>query len=492
MRTSKIISSVVVLWMIIGAAPIGAHEPHVCPPGINDTPALPGHLNQADVIRLPFHTVFNEGKRIFATNFNRCDGAGRPGTNGGVKERTPNPLEGPRFTRISAPDASACSSCHNQPVSGGAGDFVANVFVLAQNEIPVSGEILDPDFNETFLERKTLGMFGSGAIELLGREMTADLLALKAQAIREAHGTGHRVTMSLVTKGVSFGTITAHPDGLVDSSGVDGIDPDLIVKPFSRKGVMRSVREFTVNAINQHHGMQPVERFGLDTDPDKDGITNELSIGDITAVSVFQEALPVPVRQRPAQTDIKVVKRGEALFSQIHCVTCHIPALPLNSTRFCDPDRMNPASGPFKTFNDTSRSYCFDLQQISGLYGNMVHAYTDLKRHVICDSAKPHFCNEPMSLSLLQPSDTKVPCPMDQFLTAKLWTVGNSGPWGHRGDLDTIYEAIIAHGGEATASEAQFEALSDSDQSAVVAFLKTLVMPSTNDPASKLADSSNE
>jgi hypothetical protein len=34
----------------------------------------------------------------------------------------------------------------------------------------------------------------------------------------------------------------------------------------------------------------------------------------------------------------------------------------------------------------------------------------------------------------------------------------------------------VAHGGEATESEAQFEGLPASDQSAVVAFLKTLVM----------------
>ena len=48
------------------------------------------------------------------------------------------------------------------------------------------------------------------------------------------------------------------------------------------------MREFSVNAFNQHHGMQAVERFGLDTDPDQDGITNELTIGDITAASVFK------------------------------------------------------------------------------------------------------------------------------------------------------------------------------------------------------------
>jgi hypothetical protein len=467
----------VALLLAIYVSQAGAHEPHVCPPGINDAPALPGHLHQQDLLKMSFPRVFAAGQRIFATNFNACDGAGRPGTNGGITPRTPDPALGPRFTRVSAPDASSCAGCHNQPQIGGAGDFVANVFVLAQNQIPVSGTILNPEFTQKFPERNSLGMFGSGAIELLGREMTQDLLALKSQAISQAHNAGHDVSVQLNTKGISFGALVAHSNGAVDTSGVAGVDPDLIIKPFSRKGAMRSVREFSVNAFSQHHGMQAVERFDLNTDPDQDGITNELLIGDITAASVFQASLPVPV-QAPPGANAKTVARGDSLFSQVGCASCHLPALPLNSTVFCDPDPLNLGSGPFKTFNDTSQSYCFDLRQTSGFRGNMVQAYTDLKRHVICDLNKPLLCNEP--LAPLQTTDTMVPVPRDQFLTAKLWDVGNSAPFGHRGDLDTIYAAIVAHGGEATASEAEFEALPNSDQAAVVVFLKSLMMPIIN------------
>jgi len=238
---------------------------------------------------------------------------------------------------------------------------------------------------------------------------------------------------------------------------------------------MRSVREFSVNAFSQHHGMQAVERFGLDTDPDGDGITNELTIGDITAASVFQAALPVPI-ESTRKGNNKTAARGEKLFAQVGCTGCHIPALPLDHTTFCDPDPANPGSGPFKTFNDTSQAVCFDLRHTSGLADDgMVHAYTDLKRHVICDQNKAHYCNEPASP--LQPDDGMQALPQDQFLSSKLWDVGNSAPFGHRGDLDTIYAAIVAHGGEATSSEAQYEGLPASDQAAIVAFLKTLVMP---------------
>lgn len=466
---------VIIILQAISPLAANAHDRRVCPPGINDTPAMPVHFDQSDIIKMPLNRIFALGQQIFVTDFNACDGAGRPGTNGGLTPRPVDALTGPRFTRASAPEADSCAGCHNQPQAGGAGDFVANVFVLAQNAIPVTGTILNPDFSQTFPERNTLGMFGSGAIELLGRQMTQDLLALKSQALSQAASSGKDVSVALISVGVSFGSLTAHPDGSVDSSAVAGVDPDLVIRPFSRKGAMRSVREFSVNAFNQHHGMQAVERFGLDTDADQDGVTNELTIGDVTAATVFQAALPAPV-QREANEDHKTVERGERLFAEVHCATCHIPTLPLKSTVLCDPDPTNPASGPFKTFNDTSQSVCFDLRKTNEVGGDaVVRAYTDLKRHVICDANKPHYCNEPQSP--LQPDDSTATIPQDQFLTAKLWDVGNSAPFGHRGDLDTIFAAIVAHGGEATSSEAEFAALPDADQTAIVMFLKTLVMP---------------
>src|SRR5208282_1388773 len=188
----------VMLVALIRVSQARAHEPHKCPPGFNDSPALAAHLEQDDVLKMPFSKVFAAGQVIFVTNFNACDGAGRPGTNGGVTPRTPDPLMGPRFTRVSAPEASSCAGCHNQPQAGGAGDFVANVFVLAQNLIPVAATILNPDFSQTFAERNTLGMFGSGAIELLGREMTQDLIALRSQAINGAVAGGTDVPVALV------------------------------------------------------------------------------------------------------------------------------------------------------------------------------------------------------------------------------------------------------------------------------------------------------
>ena len=94
-----------------------------------------------------------------------------------------------------------------------------------------------------------------------------------------------------------------------------------------------------------------------------------------------------------------------------------------------------------------------------------VAAYTDLKRHVICDREDPWFCNEKLRQDF-------VPC--DQFLTTKLWDAGSSAPYGHRGDLTTLSEAIVHHSGEAKAAKKTFLALPDEEKRGLILFLKSL------------------
>jgi hypothetical protein len=480
---------------------------------------MSGHLNQADIAsgRLSFAQIFKFGQQLFITDFNACDGAGRPGTTGAAGlhgvggTRTADALLGPRFTMISGPDSSSCASCHNEPTVGGAGSFHSNLFDPAADCAPVTGVFLthsifgmlnpsrpckpntptvaDGPF-PAFTERGSLGMFGSGAIELLGREMTDDLQALQAQVIAKAQAAQHDVTINLQTKGVQFGTLTAHADGTVDTTGVQGVSPDLVIRPFGRKGQNKSIRHFSVQAFNRHHGMQPDEAVADfspgSSDPDQDGVSGELTVGDVTAAIIFQAALPVPRPVVLPPSQAPQAARGKQLFAQVGCTGCHIPALRLNSTVYCEPNPRNNDGD----FRDTSQRFCFDLQKTSGLRGNLVAAYTDLKRHTLCDPTRPydpqtnHFCDDPPLLQTPAtdgtgpgPAGNIDRPPYHQFLTAKLWDTGNSGPWGHRNDLDTIYEAIVAHGGEASAVTAAFEALSDADQQAVVAFLKTLKMP---------------
>ena len=88
---------------------------------------------------------------------------------------------------------------------------------------------------------------------------------------------------------------------------------------------------------------------------------------------------------------------------------------------------------------------------------------------MICDDKDPFFRNE----RLIQAG-----VPVDQFITRKLWDVGNTAPYGHRGDLTTITEAILHHAGEARPQRDRFAALTKDQQGEIVEFLKQLqVLP---------------
>jgi hypothetical protein len=54
-------------------------------------------------------------------------------------------------------------------------------------------------------------------------------------------------------------------------SPVPNIPPTIVIRPWHQAANVVSIREFTNNAMNQHHGIQTTKRFGIDTDPDGDG-----------------------------------------------------------------------------------------------------------------------------------------------------------------------------------------------------------------------------
>ena len=64
------------------------------------------------------------------------------------------------------------------------------------------------------------------------------------------------MTRPLIAKGIQFGVLQANPDGTVDTSKVEGVDPDLRVRPFFAHGGTASIREFIAGAMNNEMGFQ--------------------------------------------------------------------------------------------------------------------------------------------------------------------------------------------------------------------------------------------
>src|SRR5262245_19545110 len=413
---------------------------------IGDGPAISVHMNQADIDsgRLSFQEAVKHGEKLFNAVFNRFDGHGRPGTTADGQPRAPSNLP---MLRPTGPDAHSCASCHNRPRSGGGGDFPTNVFVGPGS----------------LNERLTVSLFGCGPIEALALEMTRELQTIRIAAINAAFLSSRNVDVHLTAKSIDFGHIVARPDGTIDATGVRGVSADLIIRPFHQNGAAVSLRQFTNEGMNQHMGIQSQELFGIDTDPDRDGIINELTVGDVTAISLFHAQLGTPSRVCPSDPIRRqAAETGEILFSTIGCTDCHVPAMTLKSAVYLEPNPFNPE---WKIPFAVKKPVGFDMTKDGQLPrlepapqgGAVVRAYTDLKRHNLCDEQDDFFCNETVAESGI-PSST--------FLTRKLWDIGSSAAFGHRGDLSTISEAVEHHGGEARPALTKYLGLTRNERAA--------------------------
>ena len=499
-------------------------------PQIGREVAIPAHLQDGDEFNIPLAQLIDYGRQLFNAKFTVQEGAGRPmskGTGAAISDPS-SPLLFPRnFDRVSSPEANACSGCHNAPVIGAGGDRVTEVFVLAQRfdhltfdhsdgitlrgAVDESGKFVTME-NATN-DRKTIGMNGSGFLEMVARQMTADLQAIATATLPGA-------SSRLVTKGVSFGILAHNADGTWNTSQVVGLPapslkttgatpPSLLILPYHQAGAVVSIRQFTNNAMNHHHGMQSEERFGLGADPDGDGFTNELTAADLTAISLFQATLPVPGRVIPNDPAVeRAVLLGEHLFDQIGCNRCHMDALPLTAGNnpglpgqpgwiYFEPNPYNPATGPNSPnlglgpadYPHTAPALTVDLtsEQLPPphLKPNAqgvvtVPAYTDLKLHDISATSDPKTDPECEPLDQNRPAGSSGffvgNC---KFLTRKLWGFYNQGgAFMHHGKFTTAREAVEAHNGEALAQRKAFDVLPKEEQNELIEFLKSLqVLP---------------
>jgi hypothetical protein len=342
--------------------------------------------------------------------------------------------------------------------------------------------------------------------------MTADL-----HAERDATPPGNSVQLG--SKGIFFGILTHNGDGTWDVSQVQGLaapslstkgttPPSLIIRPLHQAGNVISIRQFSNNAFNHHHGMQAEERFGLNADPDGDGFTNELTTADLTAVSLFQATLPVPGRVIPNDRAVERANlMGEDVFNKIGCATCHA-TLPLTSNNnpglqgrpgwiYFEPNPYNPATGPNSpnlqlgppnypvsapalTVDLTSGELPHPRLRPNAHGVVVVPAYTDLKLHDISATSDPKTDPECEPLDQNQPAGSPAffngNC---KFITRKLWGFYNQGgAFMHHGKFTTAREAVEAHNGEALAQRKAFDALSPEQQDQLIEFLKSLqVLP---------------
>ena len=434
-------------------------------PGLG--PALSPRITQEDVESGAFtlKELRAEGQRIFATPFNKFDGMG----DGPVDASDPTRFGGRptiggngTWLRANGLDSQSCVECHfvlnNRDIPttfavGGVGGIAASAmpglvnFDIGDADATGIAEHDGRKINPPFL-------WGSGGVELLAKEMTMDLQALKAAAQLNPD-----VPVSLVTKGIDFGTLVYDSSSQdFDTSGVEGVDGDLVVRPFGRKGDNMSVREFDIGALQFHHGMQPAEVFGDGVDEDGDGVADEILSGELSALHVYSVA---STRPRRIFKGTPQSLNGEQLFQIIGCAECHVPTLHTDSNTLdvAFPEvPTDPTANVYMSIQLLGGSASFKNSNVST--GVRVDLFSDLKRHDVGTS-------DPNGSPLA-----------NVFITPRLWGVADTAPYMHDGRALTITEAILAHGVEGQAARDAFAALDQASQVDLLTYLDTLRAPS--------------
>jgi mono/diheme cytochrome c family protein len=485
---------------------------------LSDGPAFPlpgGHLESGAIAAggMSFDQLFEAGAKLFHTPFNGRDGVGIA--------RLPDGSAIPRFSAVPAGggaggviSSQSCGECHNMPFDAAAG-------------LASTNRAGDPDNDGVppFNTRSTTSLFGDGIVQLLAQEITEALHSIRADAEQEAGASpGTAVRRKLTAKGIDYGAIvaTADADGVVtfDIAGVRGVDPDLVVRPIGWKGDVTTVRGPVVGAAAGLMGMQAEELLWFpppgreyDPDPDGDGVTRELSVGDVTAMTIYTAAQETPqslerlaelgMVAAPDEPTRAEIEDGRAAFEEVGCAECHVPELRLDDTVFEEPtlrgngNYYNQQLAERDPGYDPARPVRFDILldaepprgEAHPDGGAIIRMYGDLRRH--------HMGRHLADTAGLEPSFTANFVPVlangepslvaaTAFLTPELWGVGNTGPWLHDGRAGTLEEAILLHGeddppasGDPDRSEAQesrdaFAALLPEHRGALVTFLLSL------------------
>ena len=410
------------------------------------------------IARDPFRAI-RRGRQLFQRKFLRSQGQG-PLAFDAVGDLEANFAIGAGLT-------DSCAACHGRPRgSAGFGGDVAT----------------RPD------SRDAPHLFGLGLKEMLADEITAELRAIRAQALTEARVQHRSVTKPLIGKGINYGALTAQADGTLDTSQVEGVDADLRVRPFFAHGGTVSIREFIIGAFNDEMGLQsadpdvakasegghvvtpsgmvldgttdfikPPPAISATEDPDGDGVANEIPTSlvdfmEFYLLNYFKPALAeqtdnggtanvfFPRRGYNDQSGGAV--QGRAVFQTMGCTVCHIPDLTINrDRRVADLDTVfDPIRGNlnrlFATaiplFNAVADGSAYPtLKQPNYMPFVVKNIFTDFKRHDL--GANFH--------EIVY--DGKI---RQEFMTAALWGVGTTAPYGHDGRSITLTEVILRHG----------------------------------------------
>ena len=399
------------------------------------------------------------GQMLFEHEYGFRDGLG----SGKAAEATAGPFRRVHGGGFGGPETISCPSCHWVGGPNGAGAETDTAFLDGDGVGVSSGD-----------DRNAPALMGLGVVQALAHEMTRDLQRQRADLTKRG-GTAH-----LVSKGVDFGVLRVAANGDVDTSGLRGVDADLVVKPFGWKGTLATFTDFAAEALQMHIGVQSdvllasgsrdILGNGDDPrDPDGDGMRDELGRGPFAAMTAHLALLEMPIvepliqdRQLdppahamlpPTTTSFAYdFQVGRKQFRELGCAGCHVPMLVLESP-------VLTAEGlPPIDLSKTMRQP--GLKYDAALGGYPVWLFSDLKRHDMGPANAARHVQRGVAVR--------------DYLTPRLWGVADSAPYLHDGRAPSLDYAIAGHDGEGAAARDAFEALPPTERGPLRVYLMSL------------------
>ncbi|MEQ9400841.1 MAG: di-heme oxidoredictase family protein [Longimicrobiales bacterium] len=321
-----------------------------------------------------------------------------------------------------------CSTCHDEPSSGGAG---TRVLVLKATRFEGGRcSVLTDEGGDNIQQRSTPLLQAAG---VSAEPVPAGATASVYVTAPPLYGLG-------LLEAVSEADLLAREDP--DDADGDGISgraprrPDGTVARFGRKGDATSVRGFVVDALLQELGFT-TEAHPNDLGPGgaalPDGVDPmpdpEMDPATVDVLTDYVRLLAPPAPEVAEGAAADSVEAGRRLFADVGCTGCHTPSL-----------RTGPA--PQAALADGTIAPYSDL---------LLHDLGGADRDVCTPWADP-----------------------GEYRTPPLWGLRYRTRFLHDGSARSLGAALDAHGGEATRARAAFQALSPADQARLLRFLASL------------------
>jgi len=393
-----------------------------CGPAPEVNPGVVGDLGDIMPDATPDQqATFLRGKAVALHRFTKAEGLG------------------PQF------NVTFCAACHERPTIGGSSaryrnfelvaqtlpdqsfSFLGKSGVLDQYTLDPSSRLATPAQTNVMATRNAIPFFGVGLIA----ELPDSVILANADPNDENHdgirgranydrgfvGRLGRKAQTVSVEGFIRGPLFNHA-GITTNPLSDAMRAKLPVPP---AGLGTSSAQSTEVHLSDDIGQQSQAQAAAPDGPttDDDGVPDpEMSEQDLFDLVSFAMLLAAPKPDDPTPDS----EAGRALFQQMNCTGCHVPAL----------------AGP----------------------RGLVPLYSDLLLHDMGPALA-----DGIVMKLAGGSD---------FRTQPLWGISAEGPYLHDGRADTLDQAIRMHGGEAQAARDAYVALGPSQEQLVVTFLESL------------------